>query len=159
MVTRVRSWVAFPMSGVLKIPSFSQFRTAKTMQQDFQAGFSPIHQHADNILLFSKDSGNWTEQYQTESSTMPWMLKNMEGQITLNYVVICYTICYTNMTRNALAEKTCKGNFKHLDITGDSRKCPIDSRQTYAAQDLADISCQKRNSHPSPGGHDHLMSS
>ena len=58
MVTRVRSWVAFPMSGVLKIPSFSQFRTAKTMQEDFQAGFSPIHQHADNILLFSKDSGN-----------------------------------------------------------------------------------------------------
>jgi hypothetical protein len=46
------------MSGVLKIPSFSQFRTAKTMQEDFQAGFSPIHQHADNILLFSKDSGN-----------------------------------------------------------------------------------------------------
>jgi hypothetical protein len=59
MVTRVRYWVAFPiMSGVLKIPSFSQFRTAKTMQEDFQAGFSPIHQHADNILLFSKDSGN-----------------------------------------------------------------------------------------------------
>ena len=87
------------------------------------------------------------------------MLKNMEGQSTLNYVVICDTNWYTIMTRNALAEKTLKSNFEHLDITGDSRECPIDPRQTYAAQDLADTSCQKRNSHPSPGGHDHLMSS
>ena len=62
---------------------------------------------------------------------MAWLLQNMEGQSTLNYVVICDTIWYTKKTRNALAEKTLKRYFKHLETTGDSRECPIYSRQMY----------------------------
>lgn len=36
------------------------------------------------------------------------------------------------MTRNALAEKTFQINFRYLEMFGDSRECPINSRQIHA---------------------------